>query len=149
MEWTGKVDVKAGFVLTLNVAAIATAVALSGDGMVFHGITASGPQATYGFSLLLFIAAALFATWAVAPALRPGKLEEEAKADFIYFGHARYWEAHDLAEVLKEQEPLPIVTRQVVRMAKIAWTKHLLVVLSTWLTGAGVVLLALTGWALS
>lgn len=149
MEWTGKVDVKAGFILTLDVAAIATVVALSADDMVFHGITASWLQVPYDLSLLLFLIAALLATWAVGPALRPGKLAEEAKVDFIYFGHARYWEACGLAEALEERDPLPVVTRQVVRMAQIAWTKHRRVAWSTWLTGVGVALLALTGWALS
>lgn len=149
MEWTGKVDVKAGFILTLNAAAIATGVALSAEGMPFYGITSSWLQVPYGLSLFLFVAAALLAAWAVAPALRPGKLQKEAKVDFIYFGHARHWEADDLAEVLENRDPLPVVTRQVVRMAQIAWNKHRRVAWSTWLTGVGVLLMALTGWALS
>lgn len=102
-----------------------------------------------GLILLLFIVAALLAAWAVAPTLRPGKLKEEAKVDFIYFGHARYWEADDLAETLEKRDPLPVVMRQVVRMAQIAWKKHRRVAWSTWLTCAGVVLMALIGWALS
>lgn len=149
MEWTGKVDAKAGFVLTLDAAAIATGVALSAEGMVFHGITESWLQVPYGLSLLLFVGAALLAVWAVAPALRPGKLKEEAKVDFIYFGHARHWESSDLAEALENQDPLPVVTRQVVRMAQIAWRKHSRVAWSTWLTGVGVVMMALSGWVLS
>ena len=149
MEWTGKVDVKAGFILTLDAAAIATVMALSAEGMPFYDITARWLQVPYGISLLLFVVAALLAAWAVAPALRLGKLKEEAKLDFIYFGHARHWEADDLAEALEKRDPLPVVTRQVVRMAQIAWNKHRRVAWSTWLTGAGVVLMALTGWALS
>ena len=149
MEWTGKVDVKAGFILTLDAAAVTAGVALLADGMVFHGITESWLQVPYGLSLLLFIVAALLAAWAVAPALRPGKLKEEAQVDFIYFGHARYWEADDLVEALVKRDTLPVVMRQVVRMAQITWNKHRRVAWSTWLTSAGVVLMALTGWALS
>lgn len=149
MEWTGKVDAKAGFILTLNAAAIATGVALSAKGLAFHGIAETWLQVPYGVALLLSIVAAALAAWAVAPSLRPGKLREEAKVDFIYFGHARYWDAHGLAEALEQQDPLTVVTRQVVRMAEIAWKKHRRVVWSTWLTVAGVALMALTGWALS
>ena len=149
MEWTGKVDAKAGFILTLDAAAVTTAIALSADGMVFDGIAASQFQILYDLSILLFIAAALLAAWAVAPVLRLGNLEEEAKSDFIYFGHARYWEADDLATALEEVDPLPNVTRQVVRMSRIVWKKHRRVACSTWLTVAGIILIALTGYLLS
>lgn len=149
MEWTGKVDAKAGFILTLAAAAIATGVALSADGMVFHGIADSWVQVPYGLSLVLLIAAVFTAAWAVAPALRPGNLKAEAEVDFIYFGHARHWTADKLAEALNERDPLPVVTRQVVRMAEIAWNKHRRVAWATWLTGAGVLLMTLTGWGLS
>lgn len=149
MEWTGKVDAKAGFILSLDTAAIATGVALSADGMVFQGIADNWTRIPYGFSLLLFIVAALLAAWAVVPALRSGNLKREAELDFIYFGHARLWKADELAEALGERETLPVVTRQVVRMAEIAWNKHRRVVWSTWLTALGVLVMALTGWSLS
>lgn len=150
MEWTGKVDTKAGFMLTLDTAAIATGVALSAEGMVFHGIADDNwLSLLYGLSLALLIAAAFMATWAVAPALRAGNLQAEATEDFIYFGHAQHWTADKLAEALGERDVLPVVTRQIVRMAEIAWNKHRRVAWATWLTGAGVLLMAFAGWALS
>lgn len=149
MEWTGKVDTKAGFILTLDTAAIATGVALSADGLVFHGIRESWIQVLYGFALSSLIVAAALAAWAVAPALRSGKLKEEATVDFIYFGHSRHWQADDLAAVLRDGDALPVVTRQVVRMAGIAWDKHRRVWWSTWLTLVGVALMAASGMILS
>lgn len=149
MDWTGRADSKAGFVLTLNAAIVATGVALSSEGLVFHNIGATWHRLPYGISLLLSMSAALLAAWAVAPSLRPGNLEREARSDFIYFGHARHWHALDLVEALEQRDPLPVVTRQVVRMANIAWRKHRRVAWATWLTVASIALMALTGWALS
>ena len=97
MEWTGKVDAKAGFILTLDAAAITTSIALSSEGMVFHGVSTGPFQLLYDLSILLFVTAAVLAAWAVAPALRLGNLKEEAKSNFIYFGHARFWDPDNLA----------------------------------------------------
>lgn len=149
MEWTGKVDAKAGFILTLDAAAITTSIALSSEGMVFHGVSTGQFQLLYDLSILLFVTAAVLAAWAVAPALRLGNLKEEAKSNFIYFGHARFWDPDDLATALEEHDPLSSVTRQVVRMSTIAWRKHCRVAWSTWLTVAGVIVIALTGFVLS
>lgn len=149
MEWTGRVDAKASFILTLDAAAIATGVALSAEGMTFHGIASTWLKVPYGISLTLFVVAAGLAAWAVAPALRFRHLTEEAKVDFIYFGHVRHWDAAELADTLTEQDLLPVLTRQIVRMSEIAWRKHCRAAWSAWLTGAGVVVMSLTGWALS
>jgi hypothetical protein len=149
MDWTGKVDAKAGFVLAINSAAIATAVALSADGLVFHQVGDTSVWWLYGASIVLFGLAALVAVWAVAPSLRVGRLECEARNDFIYFGHARHWNPTELAEALKDREALPVVTRQIVRMADIAWLKHRKVAWSVWLTVLGLLSMAAAGFALS
>lgn len=146
MDWTGKVDAKASFALALDSAAIAALVALSGENMVFADLRFSWVWFLYWASVILLTAGGLAALLAVVPSLRKKKLEEEKDANFIYFGHVRHWHAENLEIALRHNDPLPVLSRQIVNMADILWKKHIKVALSLSFVGAGI--LAMLGTAL-
>ncbi|ROR64829.1 hypothetical protein EDD26_0180 [Agrococcus jenensis] len=135
MEWTGKVDAKAAFALTVQAALLGAVVVLLED-------MKSGLEYTLlGASAVLVLAGAVFAAAVVAPQLRGRKLGEEAKSNFIFFGHARLWKPERLARELKRSDLVDQLAQQVVVMADIAWKKHRRVAWSIWLGLAGGALL--------
>jgi len=123
-DWTGKVDAKASFVFAITSAAIATTVALSTQGRVLDNLPGPWLQWLFWAGLVLLALGAYLSSRVVSPRLRATKMREEYKSNFIYFGHLRYWSAAELEVALKEQDPLPVVSAQIVEMAKIAWRKH-------------------------
>lgn len=131
MEWTGKVDAKAAFALTVQAALLGAAVVLLDD-------MKSGLEYTLlGVSAVLVLAGTVFAAAVVAPQLRGKELAKEAKSNFIFFGHARLWKPKHLARKLKRSDLTDQLARQVVVMADIAWKKHRRVTWSIWLGLAG------------
>lgn len=124
IDWTGKVDTKASFAFTLESAIIATTVALTADGRLFSDLHLAIAVVFYWMGLLSLAVGAFFALVVVRPRLKSADVKKASDENFIYFGHAQYWEADDLAEALKEREILPVITRQIVVMADIAWQKH-------------------------
>ncbi len=143
MEWTSRVDAKAAFALTLESAAITVAVGFGLSGRVFA-------EDTSGVQLLLFLtgstlllAGAALSAYVVTPLLSPGRGRKLDDGDFVYFGHARRRSADELAKALEADELLPQLTRQIVRMAEIAWIKHVRVKWSLMLGGAGAILVVL------
>lgn len=139
MDWTGKVDTKAAFALTLQAALLAAAVALL-DELDFW------PEyLLIGLSAILVAAGAVFAASVVAPQLRSKHLPTELASNFIYFGHARGWKPEALARQLRRTDLTEQIARQVVVMANIGWRKHRRVAWSIWLTVAGGVMLLAGG----
>ncbi|WP_426593826.1 Pycsar system effector family protein [Cellulomonas sp. McL0617] len=124
MDWTGRVDTKAAFAFTIESAAIATIVALTANGRLYSSLAGWWTVVLYVVGLGLLLVAAGFAALVVIPRLRRSKVDAEARDNFIYFGHARLWEPADLATALNERPVLPQLARQIVVMARIAWTKH-------------------------
>lgn len=127
VDWTGKVDAKASFAVTLESAGIATIVALSSKDRIFGALTGHLQLAAYYGALGCLIVAASLAMWVVIPRLRMWKVRKEAPENFIYFGHLQYWEPLELAEKIKTAEMLPVIAKQMVGMSEIAWRKHLFV----------------------
>lgn len=144
-EWTGKVDAKASFAFAVESAIIATTVALSADGRLFSNFNGWLEGAFYWVGILSLMAGAFFALVVVTPRIKADIVKITAGDNFIYFGHAQYWESDDLAAVLKERDILPVITRQIVVMAEIAWQKHRWVQLSMTLGGVGGALLVACG----
>lgn len=143
-DWTGKADGKASFALTLQATVLAALGVLAGSGRVF-GDVGTGPALFLlwlGASLLG--AGASFAVAAISPNLRKERRGPQEGDDFLYFGHLRTWEPVDLEVALRENDPLPALTRQLVVMSEIAWIKHRRVQWSLSLAAAGAVALALT-----
>lgn len=123
-DWTGRVDAKASFIFALSSAAVATTVTLSAKGRVFHNLPEQWLQWMFWAGLALLALGVYLSSRVVIPRLRASKMRSEYKANFIYFGHLQHWSASDLEAALREQDPLPVISSQIVAMAKIAWKKH-------------------------
>lgn len=143
-DWTGKVDAKASFSFGIQTAIIAAVVALVADDKLYDNFR--------GWWVLIFIAGivalsagAVLAALVVAPLLRGKNLKAESRHDFIYFGHLKHLSATDVENRLRNQDLLPVLSRQVVRMADIAWKKHLKVKWSIWCGVMGGAILVVCG----
>jgi hypothetical protein len=74
-------------------------------------------------------------------------VKSKAPDEFIYFGLAQHWDLDELVAAIKERDILPVISRQIVVMAVIAWQQHRWVQRSMFLGCAGrvfIVLAALT-----
>ncbi|WP_326844569.1 DUF5706 domain-containing protein (plasmid) [Streptomyces sp. NBC_01558] len=145
-EWTGRVDAKASFALTLESAALAGIIALSDNGHRFSRLHGYGARLPLWAGAGLILAGAVLAILVVAPRLRKGALlKQEAPQNFIYFGHLQYWDPTALTQKLAREDILPILSNQLVNMSKIAWRKHRFVQLSFLLAAAGGILVFIAG----
>lgn len=124
VDWTGRVDAKASFAFGLESAAVVSVVALSVEGRIFSDLSEPAAVLLYVLGLFLILVGALFAVMVVIPQLKSEAAKRKARDNYIYFGHARHWDPGDLTEALKERELLPMISRQIVVMADIAWQKH-------------------------
>jgi hypothetical protein len=140
-DWTGKVDAKASFAFAIESAAIATVVALTAKDRLYSDLDTWWLLAMYAAGLAFLLGAAALAVMVVIPRLRGSKTFVESKDNFIYFGHARHWSPAALEDALRKRDILPMLSNQIVQMAKIAWVKHLRVRWSFRLASAGGVLL--------
>lgn len=143
-DWTGKVDAKASFSFGIQAAVIAAVVALTADDKLFDQFNGWWVW-LFVVGLLLLMAGALVAALVVAPLLRSKNLEKESERDFIYFGHLQYLEPRELERRLRDVDPIPALSRQITRMADIAWKKHVKVKWSIWLGAGGGFLLVVSG----
>lgn len=136
MEWTARVDAKAAFALTLQSAILAAVAAFVAGGS--YGAPKSWIEAALLFAgLVLLTAGAVVAAVVVAPSLRGKRLRAESRRDHIYFGHVRNLTSDQLERRLKDREILPVLSRQIVRMSEILWTKHVRVQWALWLAVTG------------
>ncbi|WP_175374888.1 Pycsar system effector family protein [Tsukamurella pulmonis] len=136
-DWTGKVDTKATFALTIESALIAGVVTLSADGRPLNGLTGWAAM-WYWCGTLLLAAGAVTAGSVVRPRLRKAELQAESEGNFIYFGHLQHLTPDQIAEHLKETALLPVLSKQLSEMSKIAWKKHRQVQLSLSFAPVGV-----------
>ena len=145
-DWTGKVDSKAAFTLTLESATMAAVVTLSGGGRALSDL-AGWRTVFYVTGTALLAIAIVCAGWAVIPRLRRvGNLKAEAGAgNFIYFGHLRHLEPDDIADFITRTDLLPILALQLKNTSDIAWKKHRRVQLSMGMAVVGVAAVAAAG----
>lgn len=123
-NWTAKVDAKASFALTLDSAATAGIIALSTDDHVLAHLHGWGARVLLWSGTVLILVSGVFAMLVVVPRLRGRKVKAEAASNFIYFGHLMHRQADELATALKNTDILPVLSRQLIVMSKIAWAKH-------------------------
>ncbi|AEF43146.1 Pycsar system effector family protein [Hoyosella subflava] len=142
IDWTGKVDTKASFALTIESAVLAGVVALSSKGRVFSDLT-GWSLFWYVIGVLLLVAAVASAAWVVRPRLRSTNLAKESQNNFIYFGHLRELTPDAVQAHLENSPILPVLSKQLVDMSKIAWAKHRAVQISMSLAPIGVAALGL------
>ncbi|MGW9426664.1 Pycsar system effector family protein [Streptomyces decoyicus] len=140
---TGKADAKASFALAIQ----STALALLGI-LTSTGRSPSNPS--HGASLiflwagvLLLASGACCAASAVSPNLRKERRGPQSDDDFLFFGHLRHWDPAALEAAIKDKDLLPQLSRQIVVMSEIAWTKHRRVQWSFALAAAGAAALGL------
>lgn len=143
-NWTAKVDAKASFALTLDSAATAGIIALSNDDHVFAHLHGWVARSLFVSGTALIIVSGVFAMLVVIPRLRARKVRSEAGTNFVYFGHLMNMHADELATRLKETNLLPVLSRQLISMSKIAWAKHRHVQWSLAAFGLGAALVSLS-----
>lgn len=143
-SWTSRVDAKASFALTLASAAIAGIIALSAKD---HALAHLDGWARFFLwtGTIVILLGGLNAMLVVTPRLRARKARTEAPTNFVYFGHLMHRDPDELATALKETDPLPILSRQLVNTSKIIWAKHRHVQWSFALFATGATLVFLAG----
>lgn len=141
LDWTGKVDAKANFCLAAESALLVIVVNLSAQGRGLANL--ENPVLRVGLVLgaALVACGILCAATVVIPRLRRRNVDGEVEENFIYFGHARQWAPEQLAARLDEGNLLPVISRQIVTMSKIAWRKHVMVQYSLTLALIGAALI--------
>ncbi|MFD9029001.1 Pycsar system effector family protein [Streptomyces parvulus] len=144
-SWTAKVDAKASFALTLESAATAGVIALSTNDHVLANLHGWGTRSLLWTGTVLILISGIFSMLVVVPRLRARKVKAEAPSNFIYFGHLMHREADELTTTLKQADILPVLSRQLIAMSKIAWGKHRHVQLSFSIFGVGATLIFLAG----
>ncbi|TJZ41976.1 hypothetical protein FCH28_36005 [Streptomyces piniterrae] len=138
MDWTGKVDTKASFALSLESAAVTALAAFSGDVVdASFGRGRWAVVALYWTGVGLLMAAIVMAVVVVMPRLDGAAAKADPRAGFVYFGHLRHWAPAQLTEALRGQDPVPVLCRQVIDMSRISWRKHRLVQMSLVAATAG------------
>lgn len=144
-DWTGKVDAKASFALAIESIIVATIISLSGEGRRLSTLKGAPSQVMLWLGISILSLAILLAVAVVTPQLRSNQTAKNWREDFIYFGHLRLWSPTDLQERLRATEMLPVLTRQLVVMSKIAWRKHRYLQLSLLSAVVGALLVSLAG----
>ncbi|MFD7340182.1 Pycsar system effector family protein [Streptomyces violascens] len=136
-DWTAKADSKASFALTMQSTALAVLGLLTTSTRAAGDLDATVPQVLLWLGVLLMVAGVSCAAWAISPNLSKERRGPDADDDFLYFGHVRHLDPEVLEAALREKDPLPSLSRQVVVMSEIAWTKHRRVQWSLLLAVAG------------
>jgi hypothetical protein len=144
VDWTGKVDTKASFALTVESGILVAVTALSGSGRRLGRIDGCALWAFY-IGVAALAIGALFAISVVSPNLRKAKVTPESQDNFVFFGHVRHWDPAELETALRERDSLPVLARQLVVMSEIAWKKHERVKKSFALAVFGAFLVAMAG----
>jgi hypothetical protein len=137
LDWTAKADAKASFALTVESLALVAILAFSDGGGASARVEAWWGRGLLWSGIALLAASALFAVATVSPNVRKRSLPAEWRNNFVYFGHLQQWDPDALAEALRTREMLPVLSRQLVTMSRIAWVKHARVRVSFLLAVAG------------
>jgi hypothetical protein len=136
-DWTAKADSKASFALTMQSTALAVLGLLATSKRAGGDLDSTVPRLLLWIGVLLMVAGVSFAAWAISPNLSKERRGPENDDDFLYFGHVRHLDPAVLEAALRDKDPLPSLSRQVVVMSEIAWNKHRRVQWSLMLAVAG------------
>jgi hypothetical protein len=143
-DWTAKVDSKANFVLTIESALLVGVVALAGGNRRLSHLHGTLELTTFWMGVGALILAVLLVVDVVRPRLRRFQVDSEWAQNFIFFGHLRLWRGEDLIESLKSTDLLPMLSRQLVNTANVAWRKHSHLQISIWFLMVGAAALGVT-----
>jgi Family of unknown function (DUF5706) len=142
-DWTGRIDAKASFALTIESVVLAGVGASAGTAHGFGGISGWWAHSALWIGAGVLVFAAFAAVTVVLPREGARQAGPPGLDDYLFYGHLRLWVPQDLAERLAHADPLPALATQLVAMSDIAWVKHRRVRQSLILAMAGVALLAL------
>src|SRR5215471_18153437 len=106
LDWTGKVDAKASFALTIESAVVGGIVALSASGRQLSSIHGFWHVLPFSLGVAALGAAILLAVVAVIPRIRPRPAALRWRDNFIYVGHPRPWDPEQLAGAMRDVDPL-------------------------------------------
>jgi hypothetical protein len=141
-DWTGKVDAKASYALTIESGVLAGAVVLSQQGSRPGYPQPGAAGILYAVSVGLLGAGVLTAICVIMPRLTGQKrLMREAPSNFVYFGHLRHWNPDLLEPALRDDSVLPGLSRAIVVMSRCAWRKYRLMQLSLAFSALGAALI--------
>nr|WP_246406120.1 Pycsar system effector family protein [Modestobacter versicolor] len=121
---------------------LVTIVALSGSGRRLYGLD-GGARVIFWIGVSAIILGVVAVALVVKPRVRRRDVAGEWPQNYIFFGHLQFWSPADLEVALAERPLLPVLTRQLVNMSKIAWRKHLLVEVSLLCAVVGTALVVL------
>lgn len=145
VDWTGKVDAKASFALTLAAALLGAVVTFSAPSRPLASLTEDSLLA-YRVGVGALAMAAVCAVVAVIPRIRFWATLSEWQSNVVYFGHLRHWtDPTDLAKAWERLDVLEMLARQQISVSKIAWSKHKFVQFSLGLAVVGSALVAAAG----
>lgn len=143
IDWTGKVDTKASFALSIESALLVGVVTLSTADRAFAALS-GWSLVWYVLGITLIVLGVGCAAWVVRPRLRSANASLESHRNFIYFGHLRELTPAVVQDHLENSPILPVLSKQLVEMSKIAWTKHRFVQVSMTLAPFGVLALSIS-----
>ncbi|MFJ7098130.1 Pycsar system effector family protein [Streptomyces mirabilis] len=123
-DWTAKADSKASFALTMQSTALAALGLVASSKQVAGGLDSEASRLLLWIGVLFMASGVGCAAWAISPNLRKERRGPESDDDFLYFGHLRHLDPTVLEAALRDKDPLPSLSRQVVVMSEIAWIKH-------------------------
>ncbi|MGC0419430.1 Pycsar system effector family protein [Embleya sp. AB8] len=143
-DWTGKADAKASFALTFQSTILAVLGVLVGSDQGSRGFGSGTARPILCVAAGFLACGAACAAVAISPNLRKERRGPDADGDFLFFGHMRTWDPVALETALRDNDLLPALSRQLIVMSEIAWSKHRRVQWSLALAVAGSVTLGLT-----
>ena len=124
LDWTRGVDSKASFVSAIEVAVLLGILTLAGDQRLLSRLDGVWQQSIFWLGVFALIASVMLVLWVVSPHLRSARIRAEYQSNVIFFGHAKFWDPRDMARLLRDDDILPMLTRQITAASNIAWKKH-------------------------
>ena len=88
-DWTGKVDAKAAFVLTIESAVITAVLVGRGEGQQLATLVGLWRGIALGAGLLALGVSVVLAAMVVVPNIRRSRVSVESSSNWIFFGHLK------------------------------------------------------------
>jgi Family of unknown function (DUF5706) len=121
---------------------VAGVISLFGSGHRLADVEPGWTTVVLTVGIALMVIALVCVTLVVRPRPRKPRIEAEKDDQFIFFGHLKDWTPANVQDALEGRDVLPVLSSQIVAMARIAWQKHVLLQSSMSLAIVGTALIA-------